>query len=62
MSDVKCLYCGKDIPEDSEACPHCQAPSHFQRRGMRFGARRRFILLFVLLVIFVFTMAFLLPR
>ena len=62
MEKVDCLYCGKRIAEDLARCPHCDAPSHFQRRGFRVGARSRFILLFSLLVVVVFFFALWLPR
>jgi predicted nucleic acid-binding Zn ribbon protein len=63
MSDqVKCLYCGKMVPHDQSHCQHCGAVSHFQQRGYRAGARGRFILLFILLVIISTFFAFWLPR
>jgi predicted nucleic acid-binding Zn ribbon protein len=62
MSEVDCLYCGARIPDDSARCPQCGAPSHFQQRGYRAGALRRFVLLFAILTIAAFVMAFWLPR
>jgi predicted nucleic acid-binding Zn ribbon protein len=58
---VRCLYCGRDIPDDYPSCPHCGAPSHYQKRG-RLGVRRKFIIYFIALTIFVLVVAFLAPR
>ena len=62
MGAVNCLYCGSRIPDDCANCPQCGAPSHFQQRGYRLGARRRFILLFSLFALAVIAFAFWLPR
>lgn len=62
MSQVNCLYCGASLAEDAAHCPACGATSHFQKRGFRPGAQKRFIGLFVALVIFCLAMAFWLPR
>ncbi|HHH13462.1 MAG TPA: protein nirD [Thiolapillus brandeum] len=63
MADqVKCLYCGANVPADSSHCPGCGAVSHFQRKGYRAGARRRFLVWLLLLTIFSIFMAFWLPR
>ena len=62
MEQVNCLYCGKSIPADASNCPHCGAVSHYQRKGWRAGMRRKFILLFVLLVILCTFFIFWLPR
>ncbi len=50
------------MAEDAAHCPACGAASHFQKRGFRPGAQKRFIGLFVALVIFCLAMAFWLPR
>jgi predicted nucleic acid-binding Zn ribbon protein len=62
MGQVKCLYCGRRIPDDVAVCPHCGAVSHFQKKGYRAGARRRYILLFTILVLLCTFFAFWLPR
>ena len=62
MAEVDCLYCGGKIADDQAECPHCGAVSHFQKRGYRAGARRRFVLLFVALVIFCAVFIVYLPR
>jgi len=63
MADpVKCLYCGASVPADSSHCPTCGAVSHFQQKGYRAGARRRFLVWLLLLTIFSIFMAFWLPR
>jgi len=46
---VSCIYCGETIADDVAVCPACGAPSHYQERGFRMGARGRFILTFLLL-------------
>lgn len=62
MSEVTCLYCGKRIPDDVARCPQCDAPSHYQERGYRLGARRHFVVWFVVLTVVVLFFAFYLPR
>ena len=62
MGQVNCLYCGQPIADDVASCPHCGAPSHFQQRGWRLGARRRFVALFVVFVLLVLAIALWLPR
>lgn len=63
MADqVKCLYCGKNIPADSARCPECGAVSHFQERGYRVGVRGKFIAWFIVLVILSMIMVLWLPR
>ena len=59
---VNCLYCGKQIAADVAHCPYCGAVSHFQEKGYRAGARKRFVLWFVALVVFCLLMVFWLPR
>ncbi|MEJ1298397.1 MAG: zinc-ribbon domain-containing protein [Candidatus Sedimenticola sp. (ex Thyasira tokunagai)] len=62
MHQVNCLYCGKKIPDDTAACPHCGAVSHYQKRGYRSGTKRKFVLFFIALVVFCFFFMFWLPR
>ncbi len=62
MSRVRCLYCGRTIADDQARCPHCDAPSHYQQRGFRFGARQRFVMFFVVLAVVVLGLALWLPR
>ncbi|MBL3589068.1 MAG: protein nirD [endosymbiont of Escarpia spicata] len=62
MGEVNCLYCGKKIAEDIAECPHCGAVSHFQKKGYRAGARKKFVLLFIALTIFCLFFIFWLPR
>ena len=62
MPNVKCLYCSADIPDTSETCPQCQAPSHFQTHGQSLKKQKKFIRNFILLVIFVAIIIVWLPR
>ncbi len=62
MGEVNCLYCGKAVPDDVARCPHCGAVSHFQRKGYRHGARLRFLIFFLVLVVMALVLAFWLPR
>lgn len=62
MSQVNCLYCGESIPDDAPRCPACNAVSHFQKRGFRYAARKRFVLAFTGLAFVVLVLAFWLPR
>ncbi|HEB97260.1 MAG TPA: DUF2116 family Zn-ribbon domain-containing protein [Sedimenticola thiotaurini] len=62
MKTVQCLYCGRPVPEDAARCPHCDAVSHFQKRGYRAGAKRRFVLLFAALVVIAIFLMLWLPR
>lgn len=62
QQQVNCLYCGKKIPDDTENCPHCGAVSHYQKRGYRAGAKQRFLLMFIAIVVFCFFFIFWLPR
>ncbi len=62
MGEVNCLYCGKKIAEDVAECPYCGAVSHFQKKGYRAGARKKFVLLFIALTIFCLFFIFWLPR
>ncbi len=62
MGKVNCLYCGADVPDEADRCPACGAPSHFQKRGFRLGARERFLLYFGILAVASIVVALLLPR
>ena len=62
MSETPCMYCGASVPDDASACPSCGAPAHFQRRGPRLRAIRRFLVLFVIVVIISFIAIFVAPR
>ena len=62
MSELDCLYCGKKIPDNAAKCPHCGAISHFQKKGFSVGARKKFITLFVILVLIVFFFMLWLPQ
>ena len=62
MGSVNCLYCGKAVSDQEATCPACGAPSHFQQRGFRLGARQRFILYFAILAICSLLIALILPR
>jgi ABC-type ATPase with predicted acetyltransferase domain len=62
MAEVHCMYCGKHIPDNVPECPHCGAPSHFQTRGNRPAANRRFIIFFIAVTLFCLFMVFWLPR
>jgi len=62
MGTVNCLYCGAIVPDESERCPVCGAPSHFQKRGFRLGAQSRFLLYFAVLAVASLVIALLLPR
>ncbi|MEW8028705.1 MAG: protein nirD [Candidatus Thiodiazotropha sp.] len=59
---VNCLYCGESIADDIDRCPHCGAPSHFQKKGFRVGGKGRFLILFALLSLATLVIALLLPR
>ncbi|MEW8509181.1 MAG: protein nirD [Candidatus Thiodiazotropha sp.] len=59
---VNCLYCGESFADDIKRCPHCGAPSHFQKRGFRMGGKQRFLILFVLFSMATLLIALLLPR
>jgi predicted nucleic acid-binding Zn ribbon protein len=56
---VKCFYCGKNIPDNVSECPHCHSPSHFQKTDF---SRKRFVIFFILTVIFCAVMIIWLPR
>jgi len=56
------MYCGATVPDDAPECPKCGAPAHFQRRGPRVRAIRRFLVLFVIVVIGSFIAVFVAPR
>lgn len=62
MGSVQCLYCGQTMADTRADCPHCGAPSHFQKRGENPRRRRLFVALFVLLVLFCIVIAIWLPR
>ncbi|HIE56325.1 MAG TPA: protein nirD [Chromatiaceae bacterium] len=63
MADrVKCLYCGKAIPQDVSHCPHCGAVSHFQQKGYRAGVRNRFMIWLLVLTLVSFFLILWLPR
>ncbi len=62
MGQVNCLYCGAKISDDVANCPACGAPSHYQAQGFRLGARKRFVILFVVFAVIVLAFALLLPR
>ncbi len=62
MGTVNCLYCGATVPDEHAVCPECGAPSHFQKRGFRIGARFRFTLFFALLAVASILVALVLPR
>lgn len=62
MSEVNCLYCGKKISDAVSECPHCGAISHYQKRGYLAGAKRKFIIWFLVLVVVSFFAMAWLPR
>jgi len=62
MASVQCLYCGKDVAETAATCPHCGAPSHFQKQGENPRRQRRFRIYVILLALFCLAMALWLPR
>ncbi len=62
MSQVSCLYCGKKISEDVAECPYCGAVSHQQKKGYRAGARKKFLIYFVALVVLCAFFILWLPR
>ena len=56
------MYCGEDIADNVETCPHCGSPSHFQKSGESRLKRVKFVTWFIVLVIVVFFFMFYLPR
>ena len=62
MGKVRCLYCGASIADDIEFCSACGKPSHYQQRGPSISKQTRFIVYFILLVVFVAVMVVWLPR
>lgn len=62
MNKVQCMYCGAPIDDALERCPQCGKPSHYQQRGESAVKTKRFILLFILLVVFIALMILWLPR
>ncbi len=62
MSEIGCLYCGKQIPDNVPNCPHCGAVSHFQERGYQRGAKVRFYLLVAAVSIFCLVFMLWLPQ
>ena len=62
MGKVRCLYCGESIPDSVEVCPACGKPSHYQQRGVSLRRQTKFIIYFILLVIFAGVMIVWLPR
>ncbi len=51
MSQVNCLYCGNDIPDDAEQCPSCGKASHFKKKKTTLLSTKQFYLMFALLVL-----------
>jgi len=62
MADTQCIYCGEHFSDDQPACPHCGAPSHYQRRGERPAVQRRFRWFVILLAIACLFFILWLPR
>lgn len=62
MAEVNCLYCGERIADDVSHCPNCGAVSHYQQRGYRAGARRKFGLFVLILSVICIGLALWLPR
>ncbi|MCG8011567.1 MAG: protein nirD [Candidatus Thiodiazotropha weberae] len=50
------------MADDQAECPHCGAVSHYQKRGFRSGARKKFIIFFIGLVVFCGFFIYWLPR
>lgn len=62
MGTVNCLYCGKKISDEVSECPHCGAISHYQKRGYLAGAKKKFVLWFLVLVVVCVVAMLWLPR
>lgn len=62
QDQVKCLYCGGDVPAESADCPHCGAPSHFQQQGENPRRQRRFLIFVIIVTLFCAVMIVYLPR
>ena len=62
MGKVNCLYCGAKVSDESDRCPECGAPSHFQQRGFGLGGRLRFLFYFFALAVAALVIALILPR
>lgn len=62
MDQVNCLYCGRELPEDTAHCPHCGAVSHYQKKGYRAGSRVAFLIFFLILTTICLGLVFWLPR
>ena len=61
MTDITCNHCGRSYSHDRTACPYCHTPSPAQQEVNLRRVARKFILLFLALVIFCIVMILWLP-
>ena len=59
MTDNSCNHCGFDVPPGQAKCPNCGTPLPQDKGGDK---PSRFLLFFVLIVVFSLAMVFILPR
>ncbi|MES9870355.1 MAG: zinc-ribbon domain-containing protein [Sedimenticola sp.] len=58
MDKLFCNHCGFERPDDESDCPNCGAPSPLSKGSVK----KRFIFLFVILILFYAAAIFILPR
>ena len=62
MSEITCNHCGQRFDDQQDACPYCRTPTT-RRQDTAFGAKKkRFMLLFIALIIVCAVLIVWLPR
>ena len=63
MSETTCNHCGQTFDDQQSFCPRCHAPTPAQQeKEIAAHGKRKFILLFIALIIFCVIMIVWLPR
>jgi predicted nucleic acid-binding Zn ribbon protein len=58
MKNIKCAHCSREVKAEDETCPNCGIPLTPNHAN---SSQKKFIIFFILLVIFSFVMMVLLP-
>ncbi len=62
MSETTCNHCGQTFDDQQDACPYCRTPTPKQQNTDFDSKKKRFMLLFIALIILCAVMIVWLPR
>jgi len=62
MSQITCFHCARPYDDTQKTCPHCGAPAEPPEKLEKSERQKRFVWMFIALVIFCAIMIVWLPR